>query len=249
MSRGYQENFSLDNQEMFDTEIRRRKAMTMKKVLEEVSDRPLAELCVLNAGGSTGYIDKSLAPYFGHITCIDIDESAITHADQDNDHNNLDFAVGDVMAMNFPDDCFDIVISSQVYEHVADPVKMMGEIHRVLKPGGICYFSANSRIMWREVHYGLPLLSVIPRPLAHLYMRLDGKGKYYYEKHFTYWGLRSLVKQFQVRDYTEKMLADPERYGIDYMISPQSFKHKLALFLVRYCYKIFPAGYIWILRK
>jgi 2-polyprenyl-3-methyl-5-hydroxy-6-metoxy-1,4-benzoquinol methylase len=37
----------------------------------------------------------------------------------------------------FPDDFFDIVISDQVLEHVANLADVTGEIHRVLRSGGV----------------------------------------------------------------------------------------------------------------
>ncbi len=73
-----------------------------------------------------------------------------------------------------------------------------------MKPGGFCYFSGNNRVMIMEPHYKLPFLSLLPRPLAHRYMRLAGKGDYYHEKHVSYWGLRELCKKFHIIDYSEK---------------------------------------------
>ncbi len=34
------------------------------------------------------------------------------------------------------DGCADVVVANQVIEHIIDPVKFAGEIHRVLRPGG-----------------------------------------------------------------------------------------------------------------
>jgi SAM-dependent methyltransferase len=82
--------------------------------------------------------------------------------------------VADALHLPFADDSLDVVICSHVYEHVPEPVQMFREIHRVLCMGGVCYFSAGNRLMWNEPHYNLPLLSVLPRPLAHLYIRLAG---------------------------------------------------------------------------
>lgn len=42
----------------------------------------------------------------------------------------------DVMALSFPDRSFDLVLSSDVLEHVPDPYRGHREIFRVLKPGG-----------------------------------------------------------------------------------------------------------------
>ena len=161
----------------------------MVAVLENYLSRPLQECNLLNVGGSAGIIDNYLADYFGHVTGIDIDEHAIAHARKtfQKDQPRIQGSGRPQISLT-ADDTFDVVVCSHVYEHVPDPYKMFSEIHRVLKPGDVCYFSAGNRLMWNEPHYNLPLLSVLPRPLAHIYMRLAGKGKYYHEKHLSYWG-------------------------------------------------------------
>ena len=50
---------------------------------------------------------------------------------------NVDFAVGDVHALDFPDDTFDVVHAHQVLQHVADPVAALREMRRVTRPGGV----------------------------------------------------------------------------------------------------------------
>lgn len=42
----------------------------------------------------------------------------------------------DLLAIEFPDAQFDFVIADHVLEHVADDVRALGEIRRVLRPGG-----------------------------------------------------------------------------------------------------------------
>jgi SAM-dependent methyltransferase len=49
---------------------------------------------------------------------------------------NLEFAVGDVHALEFEDGAFDVVHAHQVLQHVADPVAALGEMRRVCRPGG-----------------------------------------------------------------------------------------------------------------
>jgi len=43
---------------------------------------------------------------------------------------------GDAADLTFPDASFDIAVSTQVHEYVADMEKAVKELHRVLKPGG-----------------------------------------------------------------------------------------------------------------
>ena len=233
---------------MHDLHGRERKARTMVAVLQDYFQHPLDHLTLLNVGGSTGIIDNFLAGHFQSVVGVDIDADAIEHAKQTYERENLTFENGDAMALKYPDNSFDVAVCSQVYEHVPDAGAMMEEIFRVLKPGGVCYFAANNRIMWNEPHYGLPLLSVVPRPLAHVYIRLARKASHYHELHLTYWGLRRLVRRFTIHDYTRRIISAPEKYATDYMVRPGTARGRIAVFIAKSLYWLMP-GYIWILQK
>lgn len=248
MKRGYQYHFSKNESGMFSIAARQRKAKTMIAVLDDYIDGPLTGLSVLNVGGSAGIIDDYLSDHFASVIGIDIDETAIEYARKNYSKRNLKFAVGDAMNLQFEDNAFDVVISSHVYEHVPDAATMMDEIYRVLKPNGVCYFAAGNRLMWNEPHYNIPLLSVIPRPFAHFYLKLLGKGDFYYEKHLSYWGLKKLTGKLDCVDYTLKIIQNPRKYAADYMITPGTIKARLAVLITKYIFWLIP-GYIWLLKK
>jgi SAM-dependent methyltransferase len=46
------------------------------------------------------------------------------------------FVQGDASSTDFPNDCFDYVMSVSVFEHLPNPATVMDEITRILKPGG-----------------------------------------------------------------------------------------------------------------
>jgi ubiquinone/menaquinone biosynthesis C-methylase UbiE len=124
----------------------------------------------------------------------------------------------------------------------------MTEIHRVLKPSGVCYFSAGNRLTVKEPHYNLPFLSVMPRYFAHRYMKIAGKGTFYYEKHLSYWGLKRLIRNFERIDYTKRIIENPELFYANYMIKHGTMKSAFARLIVNYAYWMCPS-FIWLLRK
>jgi len=58
--------------------------------------------------------------------------------------------------IEFDDAYFDLVVNNQVMEHVEDLDAVLGEIHRVLKPGGTVLSLYPSRDVFREGHIGIP---------------------------------------------------------------------------------------------
>ena len=246
--RSYQFNYSSLKPSVFDEEERSKKARTIVRVCQDFTgSEDLSALALLDVGSSSGIIDNYLADYFGQVTGIDIDEPAMAHAMAKFNKGNVTFTHGDAMQLAQKDDSFDVVVCSHVYEHVPDARKMFAEIYRVLKPGGFCYFSGNNRVMVMEPHYKLPFLSLLPRPLAHRYMRLAGRGDFYHEKHVSYWALRDLCKAFTIIDYSARVIAEPERFGIGYMLRPGSMKWRAANFVATHVKWATP--HIWILHK
>lgn len=97
---------------------------------------------LLDVGSGVGTITadfaKRLAP--GHVTALEATQSALdlTQAEVGRQGlSNVDFVLGDVHALELPDDQFDIVHAHQVMQHVNEPVQALREMRRVCKPGGI----------------------------------------------------------------------------------------------------------------
>lgn len=233
---------------VFNQEGRTRKAITTLAVLKRGLQVPPEQARVLVVGGSSGIVDHYLADHFAQVIGLDIDEQAIHFAHTHHRHPALAFLMADAQRLPFSSNEFDAVVCSHVYEHVPDAAQLMQEIYRVLKPGGCCYFAAGNRLNIMEPHYRLPFLSVMPRAMAHWYMRIAGKGTHYHEKHLSYWGLRRLASSFIIDDYSCSMIEQPDQFAVEYMLPPGSLKQRVAKLLCRYAIWLMP-GYVWILKK
>jgi SAM-dependent methyltransferase len=65
--------------------------------------------------------------------------------------------------LDFEDGWFDLVLSNQVFEHVADLGQVVDEVWRVLKPGGRLVALFPSSEVVREGHFGIPFVHWLPR--------------------------------------------------------------------------------------
>ncbi len=55
---------------------------------------------------------------------------------------DLNIIQGDIQSIEYADNYFDVVVATAVIEHVPEPVKVISESKRILKPGGILILSA-----------------------------------------------------------------------------------------------------------
>lgn len=77
----------------------------------------------------------------------------------------------------YPTELFDVVVCMDVLEHVQDASRVLGEIFRVLKPGGVALTTVPNRRAFRDPHYHLPFINWLPRALAEQMIRRAGRSK------------------------------------------------------------------------
>jgi ubiquinone/menaquinone biosynthesis C-methylase UbiE len=95
-------------------------------------------------------------------------EEARLNAIKLSEHLGIPIHIVDGMAESIPYDAntFDVVHAAGVIEHVLDVEKAFKEIYRVLKPGGVFWFSAESALCPRQREIrGFPLFGWYPDPL------------------------------------------------------------------------------------
>jgi ubiquinone/menaquinone biosynthesis C-methylase UbiE len=95
---------------------------------------------VLDVGCGPGTITVDIASRVAPAPVLGIDASAdvIEQARRDAASvDNVEFATGDVYALDVPDSSFDVVHAHQVLQHLPDPVGALREMRRVCKPAGV----------------------------------------------------------------------------------------------------------------
>jgi ubiquinone/menaquinone biosynthesis C-methylase UbiE len=97
---------------------------------------------LLDVGCGPGTITADLAALVapGRVTAFDAAPGVLAEARATLDARGVttvDLVVADAHALDFPADTFDVVHAHQVLQHVVDPVRVLREMRRVCRPGGV----------------------------------------------------------------------------------------------------------------
>ena len=110
-----------------------------------------------------------------------------------------DFLVANGSNLPFKQCFFDIIICNDVIEHVQNPKKLLSELHRSLRDGGVLYICAPNGFspysIIRDAHYGIFGLSLMPYNIGKFYVTKIRKISQEYDVYgpFNYWLLKRLL--------------------------------------------------------
>jgi ubiquinone/menaquinone biosynthesis C-methylase UbiE len=224
---------------------REQKAVKIERILEDaLQGQDWHALHCLDIGSGSGVIADHLSSRFGRTLGLEYDYERLSAGRRPGSDAGPGFVHGDGTLLPFRDATFDVIVCAQVYEHVSSADRLAEEVWRVLRPGGICFFSGPNRFALIEDHYKLPFLSWLPAPLADRYVGLVRGRPRYDAAPRSYWQLRRLWRQFQITDCTAAMLRDPAKYAL----RQRSALVKPILPLLSYLAPLLP-NYNWVLRK
>lgn len=126
---------------------------------------------ILENGCGVGMYVEHLAPLGGEVIGLEYDFERAVEAHQQSPH--ILSAAGEYLP--FPDNCFDLILSHEVLEHVLDDRLAAAEITRTLRPGGRAVIFVPNRgypfethgIYWQgQYRFGnIPLVNYLPRSL------------------------------------------------------------------------------------
>lgn len=108
---------------------------------------------ILDVGCAGGWFLSEISKRFpsAKFTGVDVYKPAVLYAGKQ--YKSLTFITADAHKLPFPDDSFDLVICTEVLEHVINPEEVMMEITRILKKKGVAIIEMDSgnflfRIIW-----------------------------------------------------------------------------------------------------
>jgi ubiquinone/menaquinone biosynthesis C-methylase UbiE/uncharacterized protein YbaR (Trm112 family) len=151
--------------------------------VERHRDRPIgSDDRVLEAGCGTATLAVAAAAKSGHVAASDISMRWLLLArkrlEESGDRSvQLVCAAGE--SLPFPDASFDVMLASDVIEHVADQEAFIRSCRRVLKPGGVLFLATPNRFsLGLEPHVRLWGVGLLPRRLATRYVHALRKVPY-----------------------------------------------------------------------
>lgn len=103
-----------------------------------------AKQAVLDLGTGSGFVARTIAArngFSGHVLGIDLSpelvKAAARLAEGEGLEGKVSFEAGDTRGLKMESGSFDAVIAHTLLSHVPDPVSVIAEISRLLRPGGV----------------------------------------------------------------------------------------------------------------
>lgn len=110
--------------------------------------RYCVDRAVLDVASGEGYGSALLAQVARSVTGLDVDAASVAFANAQYGSPRVAFRQGDAAQLPFPDGSFDVVVSFETIEHLADQTRFLEEIRRVLTRTGLLIISSPDKAVY-----------------------------------------------------------------------------------------------------
>ena len=127
-------------------------------IISEMTRRNIAgNIRILDIGCGAGFLANELALHGYEVTGVDASKPALEVARGHDSTGTVDYCCGNAYTMAFGDGIFDVVCAMDFLEHVEYPERVVREVSRVLKSGGLFFFYTFNRnfLAWLVVIKGV----------------------------------------------------------------------------------------------
>ncbi len=121
--------------------LRAENAVRIPWILSEIGEAKT----VLDIGCGAGILTNTFAQKGHRVSGIDLSAPSIEVARGRDTTRQVDYRVASAYELPYPDQTFDVVCAMDVLEHVEEPLRLIQEASRVLKPGGLFFFHTFNR--------------------------------------------------------------------------------------------------------
>lgn len=164
------ETFYVDYQRRFSKFLLERERADARNAKRQIMDyfKPRNGECFLELGCGWGFSCQEYAKEGMRVTGIDFSLSAVKGAKKMFKAQGIkDYLLvcGDVQKMPFKENSFDLIYGGGVIEHIREPLLVIQEIYRVLKPGGIVFNTVPllnlGSLTYRQIWGNIPYFPVL----------------------------------------------------------------------------------------
>ncbi len=106
---------------------------------------PSTAVGVLDVGCGAGFLANDLALEGFAVSGIDASENSLAIARTYDRTGKVNYQIGDAYNLPYPDATFEVACAMDFLEHVEEPRRIVAEVARVLKPGGLFFFHTFNR--------------------------------------------------------------------------------------------------------
>jgi SAM-dependent methyltransferase len=173
---------------------------------------------VVDIGAGTGANAEALARRFRKVYALEPVKERVEfmrHRFSQGGLDNVTVVRTSLWELPLPANSCQLIALNGVLEWVAkgregDPRQLqlaaLRNVARLLDAGGYVYIGIENRLPWqyfagaRDVHCGLPYVTILPRPLAHWYAKRHGQTDGYRNYLYSMWGYRKLLSEAGFED-------------------------------------------------
>jgi ubiquinone/menaquinone biosynthesis C-methylase UbiE len=131
---------------------------------------------ILDVGAGTGILAGQVATIHGDSTLFTVEISTEQLNKRQQNLNNLHSLQGDAHNLPFLENRFDVAYCRYLLEHVLQPIHVLKEIYRVLKPGGKFYIQENN-ILVHVFYPDCPYFTSVWQKFVQLQKSLGGDAE------------------------------------------------------------------------
>lgn len=100
------------------------------------------DLQIVEVGCGAGWFCPTLKQ-FGHVAAVDLSDEVLARARRR--VPDVDFIAGDVMALTFEENVFDVIVAIETLAHIEDQDAFVAKLARMLRPGGLIMLASQNR--------------------------------------------------------------------------------------------------------
>jgi len=108
---------------------------------------------VLDVGCGSGKLLKDICSFSNYAVGLDLSKRILKVAQcRIRQEDNCELILGDVEALPFKDEAFDLIACTEVIEHVPSPLIMLQEVVRIMEKEGMLFLTTPNHL-WQPIHH------------------------------------------------------------------------------------------------